>query len=127
MKPVRMLILAVLALFVAAYVQAATPIGNDELLQRINDGDAPLVIDVRSAQEYAAGHVPGARNIPVDELAARLDELRDHDQAEIVVYCESGRRASRAKQLLDSHGFVNIRHLSGDMRQWRKDGLPREH
>jgi rhodanese-related sulfurtransferase len=126
MKRVHMLVLAVLGLLATICVQAAAPISNGELLKRINAGDAPLVLDVRSNQEYGGGHVPGAQNIPVDQLADRLGELRGRHEAEIVVYCESGRRAARARELLDSEGFINVRHLTGDMRQWRRDGLRTE-
>jgi rhodanese-related sulfurtransferase/predicted transcriptional regulator len=59
-------------------------IGRDELLERLARGDAVLV-DVRPAQEHAAGHIEGARSIPLDELARRLDELPD--DREIVAYC----------------------------------------
>jgi rhodanese-related sulfurtransferase len=57
-------------------------------------------------------------------LPARIGELRRFDNAEIVVYCESGLRAAKAADMLIGDGFLNIRHLQGDMRQWREDGLP---
>jgi len=85
-----------------------------------------MIVDVRSNQEFSSGHVPGAINIPVDQLASHLPELRRHDNAEIVVYCESGRRAGKAADMLSEDGFLNIRHLQGDMKQWRNSGLPME-
>lgn len=124
MKSLRLFSVAVLTLLVMACGHAAEPISNAELSQRISQGDAPVILDVRSDGEYASGHVPGARNIPVDQLSDHLSELRRHDNAEIVVYCESGRRASRAADILIGDGFLHVRHLQGDMRQWRKDGLP---
>lgn len=70
------------------------------------------VIDVRTADEYAADHLPNAQLIPIDELANRIDEvtrLVDADKsAPIVVYCASGRRAAKAKQILSDAGFTHV-------------------
>jgi phage shock protein E len=97
-----------------------------ELLQRLDKNEAPLIVDVRRPDEFAAGHIPGARNFPHTEIAARLDELRDDRDKEIVVYCESGRRAAIAQGILEQAGFTKVRHLEGDMQSWRKLGLPEE-
>lgn len=106
---------------------SAPEIGSTELLESAQKANGMLlVLDVRTPREYASGHVPGAKNIPVGELPDRLPELRNRDNAEIVVYCESGRRASRAAATLKDNGFLNVRHLRGDMAQWRNDGLPIE-
>ena len=102
----------------------AGDITQRELLQRLDHHDAPLIIDVRKPDEYAAGHVPGATNIPHTEIAARLNELGNDKQKEVVVYCESGRRAAIAKGILEKAGFTQVRHLEGDMRGWRERNLP---
>ena len=86
--------------------------------------DAPLVLDVRSPEEFASGHVPGARNVAYDEVATRLAELGP--AREVVVYCERGPRAAKAAAVLASAGF-EVRHLTGDMSGWREQGLPVEH
>lgn len=104
----------------------AADITQRELLQRLDRNDVPLIVDVRRADEFAAGHVPGARNIPHTEIAARLDELRGHMHKEVVIYCESGRRAAIARGILEQAGFTKVRHLEGDMQSWRKRGLPQE-
>ena len=129
MRRILMTIAAVvvLATAVSACDPTVSDISNKELLQRLNTADDMLVVlDVRSAQEYASGHVPRAINIPHDQMIAHLSELRARDNAEFVVYCESGRRAGKAERMLKSDGFINIRHLQGDMAQWRMDGLPTE-
>jgi len=95
-----------------------------ELLAGIDANAAPLILDVRTPEEFARGHVPGARNIAIDELARRIDELSGHRQEEIVVYCEGGPRAERASDLLADAGFDSVRHLEGDMSGWRAAGLP---
>jgi rhodanese-related sulfurtransferase len=78
------------------------------------------VLDVRTPGEFAEGHVPGAVNIPVDELDERLAEVPKGSP--VVVYCESGKRAKRAEKLLATIGR-DVRHLEGDMRGWRKAEL----
>ena len=90
-------------------------------------GDPGLVIlDVRTPDEYAAGHVPGAINVPHDALEARLaslPELRDRD---VVVYCRSGRRSALAHEVLKRHGFSRLLHLAGDMDGWTQASRPVE-
>ena len=99
-------------------------ISQRELLQRLDQNEALVIIDVRRPDEFAAGHVPGATNIPHTEIAARLNELGGDKHKELVVYCESGRRAAIAQGILQQAGFTNVRHLEGDMQSWRKRGLP---
>lgn len=95
-----------------------------EVLAGIDAKSAPLILDVRTPAEYDGGHVPGARNISIDELAQRLAEIEDHRDQEIVVYCERGPRAGKAAGLLAEAGFDSVRHLAGDMSGWRAAGLP---
>jgi phage shock protein E len=83
---------------------------------------ALTLLDVRTPEEFAAGHVPGARNIPVQELAARLSELDTARNGDIVVYCRSGRRAASALQTLQARGFEHLLHLDGDMQGWSAGG-----
>lgn len=96
-------------------------ITGDELIERIDAGDAPIILDVRTAEEYAEGHVPGAINISHDELAERLAEIESARGVELVVYCRSGRRAGIAEALLAEQGFTNLEHLEGDMLAWMAD------
>ena len=111
----------------AASDATTATIRGDELAARLGAGDAPLILDVRTPEEYEAGRVPGAINIPHTELAARLDELgpgaRDH---EVMVYCESGGRAAVAEALLRDAGYGRIVHLEGDMSAWRREQRPCE-
>jgi rhodanese-related sulfurtransferase len=73
------------------------------------------LVDVRSTEEYEAGHIDGAVNIPVDDLAARIQEIPD-DRA-VVVYCRSGRRANRAAEMLRAAGYADVHNL-GPMGAW---------
>lgn len=103
----------------------ATPVTQEVLVERQQQADAELVVlDVRSPEEFAAGHVPGAINIPYDRIAERLmDVPRDKD---VVVYCQSGRRAGIAAQVLAEHGYTRLFHLEGDIAAWKASGRPLE-
>ncbi|MFD1663419.1 ArsR/SmtB family transcription factor [Streptomyces caeni] len=102
----------------------AAEVTREELLARPGTGDA-LVLDVRPAEEYQAGHIPGALSIPVEELAERIDELPEG--AEIVVYCrgEYCVLAYDAVRLLKARGRRAIR-LDDGMLEWRLAELPVE-
>jgi rhodanese-related sulfurtransferase/DNA-binding MarR family transcriptional regulator len=103
-------------------VAALEPVAQDELSRRLRDGQV-LVLDVRPAAEHAAGHIPGAVNVPHDQLAARLAELPA--DTDIVAYCR-GRYcvfAPDAVRLLRASGF-SARPLAGGLPDWSMAGLP---
>ena len=85
-----------------------------------------LVLDVRTPEEYSGGHVPGAINVPHTQVAERLEELGDDRSRPVVVYCERGGRAAQAEAALLAGGFTDVRHLEGDMSDWRAQGRPLE-
>jgi phage shock protein E len=99
-------------------------IAPGDLVERLG-GETPFVlIDVRTPEEFAAGHIPGALNIPYDELPARLNELDGRQGEEVVVYCRTGRRAKIAEQALTEAGFMNVRDLEGHMVAWTAADYP---
>jgi rhodanese-related sulfurtransferase len=102
-------------------VQAVT---TTELLQRLRDGTS-VVVDVRPALEYQAGHIPSARSIPLDELASRLAELPPGHA--VVAYCRGPYclLADEAVALLRHHGVDAYRFEAG-LPEWRAQGLPVE-
>jgi len=104
---------------------ALDPVGREELLRRIDTGDV-VVLDVRPAEEYAAGHVRGAVSIPLEELSARLDELPAN--VEIVAYCRGPYcvLAPQSIELLRASGRL-ARRLEDGFPEWRAAGLPVEH
>ena len=87
---------------------------------------APRVIDVRSPGEYQAGHVPGAINIPFDQIGQRLAEVGAADQP-VVLYCQSGRSAGLAAEVLSGAGYGKLQHLEGDFPGWKASGAPVAH
>jgi phage shock protein E len=118
---------SLLALSVAVAADTAPLIAPDKLVERIEKQDANvLILDVRTPEEFAAGHVPGAKNIPHDQLPSRLAELAGAKDKDIVVYCRSGRRSEMAIDTLSSQGFERLLHLEGDMIRWEREQRPLE-
>ena len=113
------------ALAADAEADAASEISRQEALALQESGEGLLFVDVRTPEEYDSGHVPGAVNIPRDQLPSRFAEL-ESARDRLVVYCERGPRAVAAAATLVSEGFTNVRHLTGDMAGWRAAGLPIE-
>jgi rhodanese-related sulfurtransferase/DNA-binding transcriptional ArsR family regulator len=103
---------------------AVEAIDRDELLTRLRDGTT-VILDVRPGIEYAAGHIPRARSMPLDELAARLDDLPT--DADIVAYCRGPYcvYAPDAARLLHAHGR-RVRVLPGGWADWTLAGMPVE-
>lgn len=114
-------------LFAAAVADGPSPasISPEALSERQSQGEqAPFVLDVRSPEEFVTGHVPGAVNIPFDQVAGRLAEIpKDQD---LVLYCRSGRRASIAADVLVANGYAPPSLLEGDMGGWQRADLPVE-
>lgn len=102
-------------------------IDQEALLARMAQKDADLVIlDVRTPEEYAAAHVPGAVNVSHDQVAARLPELSAYKSKDVVVYCRTGRRTNLALELLKANGFERLWHLEGDILAWQAQNRPLE-
>ena len=98
------------------------PVTREELARRLEDGDHLVVLDVRPAAEYAAGHLPEAVSIPIDELRRRLAELPG--DREIVAYCRGPycAFAHNAVGLLREAGF-SARRLEDGLPEWQAAGL----
>lgn len=110
-----------------AAADAAPRISQEDLLARLEKKDPGVVVlDVRTAAEYAAGHVPGARNVSHDELAGRLGELTGLRDKDVVLYCRSGRRTALAEDVLRKAGFTKLLHLDGDFIAWQAQQRPVE-
>lgn len=107
-------------------IAANQPISPTALHEQIEAQSAPTILDVRSAGEYEAGHVPGAINIEYRQLPQRLNELPVAKGQPIVVYCETGVRAAIANTTLTTAGYKPIMQLTGHMKAWRAEDLPVE-
>ena len=117
----------VLVFGVCATAVAADSIKGSELASRIKNGQSPaLILDVRTQEEFAQSHIPGAINIPVLDLVNNGARLKAYKEKEIVVYCEVGPRAGFAEYVLLQNGFTGVRNLEGHMQQWLAEGHPVE-
>ncbi len=90
---------------------------------RVNHSKDWFVIDVREPEEYAAGHIEGAINIPLRELVKHLDELPTNKSAPILVYCHSQKRATHALVVLRELGYIKVYNLEGGIvayEEWLK-------
>ena len=124
------LLLMWLCLLAAMFVGACSQGESDapgmlpqELMARMTAAP-PVVLDVRTPQEYEAGHVPGAINVPHKALPDRLAEVLSFRDREVVVYCEGGKRSAMAGAVLREAGFASVRQLQGHMIEWRRQRLP---
>jgi hydroxyacylglutathione hydrolase len=97
-----------------------------ELAKKIQAGQAPCVLDVRSGFEFNSGHIPGAVHAPLLKILLRRMALTGEKQALIVLTCEHGPRAHLARTLLGLIGYRNLQLLDGHMAGWRRAGLPLE-
>lgn len=98
----------------------ATPL---QVTQMINRGKT-TVVDVRSADEFAAGHLRDAKHIPLADLGNRIGELDKSKNRTVVVVCQTGARADKAARQLQAAGFEDVHALEGGQAAWIAAGLP---
>jgi rhodanese-related sulfurtransferase len=96
-----------------------------QAVQLINR-DKAVVLDVCSPEEFAAGHVTGAKSVPLDELEAKLPGLVKNKATPVILVCASGMRSRRAVATAKKLGYENAHSLSGGMGAWRAASLPVE-
>jgi rhodanese-related sulfurtransferase len=89
----------------------------------INRGKT-TILDVRDPKEFAEGHLPEAKNIPLADLDKRIGELDKFKSRSVIVVCKSGARASAAAAKLGKAGFADVVNLDGGIAAWQKAGLP---
>jgi rhodanese-related sulfurtransferase len=99
----------------------ATPM---QATQMLNRGKTTAVVDVRSAEEFAAGHLRDAKNIPLADLATRVKELDKAKLKTVIVVDQGGKHADKAARQLKAAGFDDIYSLEGGIAAWTAAGLP---
>jgi len=99
-----------------------TPDGAVQLINR----EKAVVIDICEPAEFAAGHVVGAKNIPMSQLEGKLAATVKNKALPVILVCQSGARSSRALGLAKKLGFENVRSLAGGLGAWRSANLPVE-
>ncbi|MEF9928224.1 MAG: rhodanese-like domain-containing protein [Massilia sp.] len=94
-----------------------------QLTQMINRGKTTIV-DVRSSEEFAAGHLRDAKHIPLADLGARIGELDKSKTRTVVMVCQTGARSDKAARQLQAAGFEDVHSLEGGLAAWKAAGLP---
>jgi rhodanese-related sulfurtransferase len=106
-------------------VLGAGALSPNAAVQLINREKA-VVIDVSEAEEFATGHVGGAKNIPVNDIDAKLDKAVKNKALPLILVCSTGARASRVQAAAKKLGFDNTHVLAGGLKAWRDANLPIE-
>lgn len=104
-----------------AMAETVSRIDAASLSARLQQGAVPYLLDVRTPEEFAEGHIAGAINIPVQQLAQRIGEIPQN--VPVVAYCRSGRRVEQALPMLRANGHA-VTELQGSMLAWQAAGLP---
>ena len=113
-----------LALFVRNEMsRGGQTVTTQELVNLVNRENA-LVLDVRDAGEFAAGHIVDALNIPHAAVAGRLNELEKYKGQPVAVVCKMGQHSGSAGTVLRKSGFERVMRLTGGMTEWRNQNLP---
>ena len=99
-----------------------TPAAAVNLINR----EKAVVVDVCSAEEFAAGHINGARHIPLADLSSRLPEQAKNKAVPLLMVCASGARARKAADTARRLGYPNAQVLAGGLRAWKEANLPLE-
>jgi rhodanese-related sulfurtransferase len=117
-----LIVLALLTLSTATSANIITELNHKAFMDVAGQS---LVVDVRTPEEFAEGHVPGAVNIPLATVGDNLAAFGANDNS-IVVYCRSGYRAGKALEVLSNAGYTNLYHLEGDIQGWKEAGQEME-
>jgi rhodanese-related sulfurtransferase len=103
-------------------------ISREELKEKMDRGDNFILVDTLAEMYYRHSHLPGAVNVPVDELRERAPELLPDKQAEIIVYCMDPpcQASEEAASELEAMGYGNVRDSAGGKQDWIEHALPAE-
>lgn len=107
---------------IGAPALAAENVSVETLAGQISSGKAPLIIDVRSEDDFLAGRIPGARLIPHSEIGNYVDSLSAHKDEPILLYCRTGNRSGQAAEVLEKAGFTKVQVLEGNFPGWEAAG-----
>jgi len=108
----------------AAQAQRLPPDIDVATAASLRGGSDVVMLDVRTPEEYAQGHIPGVVSIPLNQVPSRLAEI-PKDKT-VVVTCRTGNRSAQAAQLLRQRGYNNVHNMLGGIAAWEKAGYPVE-
>jgi rhodanese-related sulfurtransferase len=116
-------LIAVLVVATIATRKGLTQVNAHAAQEMIKSRELTL-LDVRTPEEFRAGHIKGATLIPVAELSHRIGELGSAKERRILVYCRGGNRSMAASRILKQNGFSDIANLQGGIMAWTGAGYP---
>ena len=117
-------LVAVLAVVFETRARAASfaAVGPQDAIRLMNQN--ALVLDLRPPDQFAAGHIVGARNLPPDQILKAGETLKKYKEKPVVVYCDTGSLAGSAARQLAAQGFTKAVNLRGGVSAWRAENLP---
>lgn len=86
--------------------------------RKLSSGESFLLLDCREAEEHQTVHISAAKLLPMSQLEARVGELKDHKDGEIIVHCHHGGRSLRVAKFLRAQGFAKVASMAGGIDQW---------
>ena len=108
-------------------IQGATASGlTTSLAVQLINRERAVVVDVSEKEEFEAGHVGGARNVPLAQLEQRLPEVVKNKSLPVILVCATGARASRALATAKKLGYEKAQVLAGGLKAWKEANLPVE-
>ena len=120
---VGIFVFLLVAFFVNEGKQGGASITVSNLVTMVNREGA-VIVDVRDAKEYSAGHIAGAFSLPFSAVDQRMGELDEHKEKPIVLVCKVGTHSSSVGRKLKAAGYTNVRRLSGGMAEWSSSNMP---
>lgn len=93
----------------------------DEAKKMIDESKELLVLDVRSEEDFAKGHLKDSKRILVDELDSKVSEIEQYKDKEVLVYCNSGKKSDKAMKILEDKGFTKLYHMNEGISKWTYD------
>ncbi len=102
--------------------KGSAAVGPSDAVLLANQG--ALMLDVRTDEQYAEGHIIDARHLKSADLASSVDTLKKYREKPVVVYCDTGATSAAAARLLKSQGFAKVVNLRGGVQAWKQDNLP---
>lgn len=106
-------------------VMGGGALSTSAAVQLINREKA-VVIDVSETEEFAAGHIGGAKNVPVNDIDAKLENAVKNKALPLILVCSTGARANRAAAAAKKLGYANTQVLAGGLKAWKEANLPIE-
>ncbi|HEY4368407.1 MAG TPA: rhodanese-like domain-containing protein [Steroidobacteraceae bacterium] len=119
---VAILVILAIVIEIRERAKGSSLIAPGDAVRLVNGG--ALVLDVRDASDFEAGHIIDARSIPAKEVAQRADSLKKFKEKPVVICCESGFASASAAKALRALGFNKVATLRGGLRSWRQENLP---